>query len=672
MDVLNWEQRSENNEMKKILSRPIKILVLSLLAVAVIGVFSALPANRGQPAPAFDLPLINGSGFLNSNDLFPFYDYTFLIFWDSNCPHCVESLLQCEAFYQAQTSENVAIVGIHPDEGDLFEVQQLLETNGIVFPQMLDRGGETGQNYSISHATFTLYLVDRGGGIAARRSDPQGNMKTVLEELLSDEAVKIAGQEKRENASSGDEELTATGPTAGFVFHGDQRLRFLAIDSRGEGAAGPYGEEVQPGNHLLYRFEFEMSRKLTRHLRAGGLLRISNEDEKILEAGPKYYGSEWGSAFAEMTVDNFLFRIGYYDVSMTPLTLMRWDWEDNPRIGGNAGCGCAAAAGVLLVESLEELGPDLVFEGGVASYRRSNWEARAFYAIPRRARETTYLEVRSTGAERARYSLEIFGFESLWRRFDERTESSWKAGVHLVGSWEDRRTVDFDALGYNLIAPDPWHSSTTVSADCAVPIVRSLDLEAEWILWNEADDHAANCCDTIPATKGKGGKVGIVFERSPGWNVRCDYLYLNHDFYSPFSALSYQPNREGVRFSARVPVRGEIASASLFYKRLRELETPERGADKEIDSVFGASLDLELPGGLGGSLGWLDNGTWRTGEVEAHDDIRKALIVEARYRFDKRSLLQIQYQRVDGKAVDDNGENEALANLYSVYLSARF
>jgi hypothetical protein len=658
--------------MKKFRAGFFRIFAFPALAVAVGGIPYTTRAERAQTAPAFDLPLINGYGYQSSGDLFRAHKYTFLVFWDSSCPHCVESLLQCEAFYERQTSDDVAIVGIHADQGDQFEVQQLLDANGIVFPQLWDLGGETGQNYGISYATFTLFLVDGGGRIIAHRPDPKGDMEVILEEMMASETGGAPEPERPQAVSDGGEKPAPAAPPARFVFRGNLRTRFLAIDARGAGAAGPYGEAVQPGNSLLYRFEFETSRKITRHLRAGGLLRISNEGEKVLASGPKYLGSEWGSAFAEMNLDGSLLRIGYYDISMTPLTLMRWDWEDNPRIGGNAGCGCAASAGILLVESLEELDTDLVFEGGVASYRRSNFEARAFYAIPRRAIETTAQEHIRLGRERARYSLELYGFESLWRRHDVRTGSSWKAGVHLAGSWEDRRSVDFDALGYGLITPDPWHSSTIVSADLSVPVVYSLDIEGEWILWNKADDHRAACCDTIPATTGKGGKVGVVFERSPGWNLRCDYVYLNHDFYSPFAALSYQPNRVGFRFSAAAPIGGETAAVSLFYKRLRELETPDPGAEKEHDSVFGTSFDLELPSGLGGSVGWLDNGTWRSGELDRHDEVRKALVVEARYRFNKASLLQIQYQRVDGTVIDEHGEADALTNLYSVYLSTRF
>jgi hypothetical protein len=643
-------------------------------AIALLAVFTTsgvAQVSSGRPAPSFELPRLSGSGYLASDELFSTHQQTLLIFWDSDCPHCVESLLECDIFYAERGSDDIAMVGIHADQGNISDVFQLIEANGISFPQLWDLGGETGQNYDITLASFTLFLVDRNGSIIAQRSDPEGNMRAVLDGILAELESKT-----RRSAPSGISARRETPPPMhhGFVFHGQQRIRFLGIDARGSGAAGPYGEEVQPGNNLLYRFEFEMSKRINRHLRVGGLLRISNEGEDVLESGPQYFASEWGSAFAEVTADRFQFRIGYYDMYMTPLTLMRWDWNDNPRIGGDAGCGCGAAAGVLLVESLEELNPELIFEGGMATYRISGLEAKVFYAIPRRANKTTYLEVRSTGVDRADFSLEIFGFESLWRRFDSRTNLSYELGVHFTGSRENPRSVDFDALGYP--ATDPWYDAMVISADWFIPLVRFIGLEGEWLLWNRARGHGIFNEDDPLTTRGKGGVAGIVFDKEPGWNVRCDYIRLDDEFYSPFAALSYAPNREGFRVSADVPIAGEALVASVFYKSLREMDTIEPGANKEETSFVGVSIDAELSNGLGGSLGWLDNSIWRRGSseppVEQYDVVRKALVVGARYSFDKNSSLQLQYQRIDGSRKRGGLEDDALTNLFSVYLSARF
>jgi hypothetical protein len=457
----------------------------------------------------------------------------------------------------------------------------------------------------------------------------------------------------------------------GFTFQADSRLRFLGIDARGGGAVGPYGEAVEPGDNLLFRFELEMTRRVGRRLMAGGLLRISNEDETVLDAGPKYFGSEWGSVFAEVFAGGFSLRLGYYDVVMTPLTLMRWDWDDNPRIGGNAGCGCGAAGGVLLVESLEELSPELVFEGGVAEFRAGGVHTRAFYAIPRRPRETSYLEARSTGAERARYSLEIGGLESVWRHSDRRTGSAWRIGVRAVASWENRRSVDFDRLGYPV--PEPWSSSGIVTVDGAVPIIRSIDLAGEWVVWNEAKTEGLGPFggEDRVILKGTGGFVGAVFTRAPGWRVRCDYLRLDPDFYAPFAALSYSPNRQGARASTEIPLVGGDLVVSVFYKRLEEISTSEPVVEKAKESQFGASIDAAPTNDWGATVGWLDNGTWRGGRVDRFDETRRALVATGRWAVTGTSFLEVQYQRIDSEERRHGELNESLANLYSVYFRTR-
>jgi hypothetical protein len=243
-------------------------------------------------------------------------------------------------------------------------------------------------------------------------------------------------------------------------------------------------------------------------------------------------------------------------------------------------------------------------------------------------------------------------------------------GLRGVATWEDDESVDFVGLGYPL--PAPSSSSVIVTSDWNIPVVRHLDLRGEWMIYNEAEENAEKCCDTTYTSGGKGGLAGLVFERAPGWRLRLDYIYLDPNFYSPFAALSYVPNREGARVSADIPVYPERVLASIFYKRLRETETPHPAAEKEQESVFGVSLDAEFPSGFGGSLGWLDTGTWRNGPYQPVDDVRKALVLGARYRFNKMTTLQIQYESLDRTITARGVESESAAKLYSVYLSARF
>lgn len=638
-----------------------------VIAACLLSGSRAQAIDPGQPAPSFELPLMDGSGSVRSDELFPAHDYTFIVFWWSSCPHCVEALLACERFHRQYGGEDVAILGINADESSLLSAQGVIEANGIAFPQAHDEGGMVSAAYGVSEETFTVYLVSGDGALLDAQIDPQGDVGTAMEEMLSAPAGSYArGEPETSNPD-------AEPAIHGISFRGLQRIRYLYIDSRGSGAAGLYGEPVSPGGSLQYRIQVEASKRLTERLRAGGLLRISNEGRAVLESGPEYLGSEWGSAFAEIDAGGFHARLGYFCLFMTPLTLMRWDWDDNPRVGGDTGCGCgAAAAGVLNVESLEELGPDLMFEGALVTYGRADFEARLFYAIPRRAVETSYTAYRYGGAERARYSQEIAGFEGTWQHLDRRTGSFWKAGAHAITTFENKRSVDFAGLGY--LSTDPWIGTWTVSVTGEAPLIKYVRLRGELIAWNRTDERGILTEDRFvnASREGGGGIGGVAIEKSQRLGLLLDYLRLASDFYAPFAALSYEPNAEGFRASARTPLYRDLASLSLFHKRLREIDVPEAGMERKEISLSGASLDVDFGGSLGVGLGWLGKKSQRNGTISPSDERRTGLTASIRREFGSSGVIRLQYERVSSESVGSGIATDSESDMYSLYSSLRF
>jgi peroxiredoxin len=636
------------------------------LAACIFPGSRALAIDAGETAPPFELRLMDGAGRVRSGELFPEYDYTFLVFWRSSCPHCVEALLACERFYREFGSEETSVLGINADERSLLAAQGVIESNGITFPQAHDAGGAVSASYGIPNETFTVCLVGGNGNVLDVRFDPQGDIGAVMEEMLSS-----PGGPSAHDTSAAGERGAEKAP--GISYRGLQRIRYLSIDSHGSDAAGLYGEPVSSGAAVQYRLEVEASKRLTRNLRAGALLRITNEGRKVLESGPEYLGSEWGSVFAEIEAGSFSLRFGYFALSMTPLTLMRWDWDDNPRVGGDTGCGCgAAAAGALVVESLEELGSDLTFEGALAAYGGANLEARFFYAIPRRARETSSLEYRYGGADRARYSQEIAGLEGKWQRLDERTGSFWKAGLHAITSFENKRSVDFSGLGY--LSADPWVSTWTVSVTGEAPLTRHARMRGELIAWNHVDERGILTEDgpLDVSREGGGGIGGIVIEKSPSLGLMLDYVRLDADFYTPLAALSYEPNTEGIRVSARAPLFRDLASLALFYKRLREVDVALSGMERKQISLSGASLEIEPGGSLGASLGWLEKKSSRGGTISPSDGRRRAIVANLRHDFGKAGVIRLQYERITGESRTPDLETESGTDMYSLYSSVSF
>ncbi|MDD3642268.1 MAG: TlpA disulfide reductase family protein [Candidatus Krumholzibacteria bacterium] len=622
-------------------------------------------AAGGAAAPAFELPALEGGRFVSSASLFRDHQMTFVIFWDGECPSCVESLRQCQIFYDRVEGGDMTVVGINVDAGDDLAVRGVVAASGVTFPQLRDRDGAAAAAWGVPASTFAVFLVDREGMIADRRIDPEGPIPALMElMLLGGSGTGSAGAEEPEARPSSHD----AGVCAGLLVRGDARVKFLSVDASGDGATGPYGERLEPGNSLLQRFELEASMRVGRHLRAGGLLRAGTEGIAVLRAGPQYFDSERGSVFASIEAGPLTARLGYFTMHMTPLTMMRWDWNDNPRTGGDAGCGCGATAGILIVESLEELGPDLTFEGATAGWSRGEFEADLFYAMPRRARDTRAVVWQYGGEEQAAYPLEIYGMQAKWRRHDRRTGRFWGAGVHLLGHREDSGAIDPVDLGY---APFEHHEGEILTADAEIPLLPAVSLEGEWIaLCRDAGGNLGPGHDERAERDGSGGILGLAAAREGLLDLRFEYLRLSSGFYSPFAALSYEAGRHGMRASAIVRLPGGWSALSLFYKRLREIDVPEPGAERGELSFAGATFDIDHPAGPGGSISWLDRGEWRGGDMLGRDESRRTLTASVRHRFGRFAWIEAMYQRTD--AEDALHGPTSRTDIFSVYLRAEF
>jgi peroxiredoxin len=633
------------------------LTVLPLLLSAPVPGGAAV-LEQGDPAPRFELPVLGGHGYLASHDKYSAYEATFVIFWSAECPECVESLRRCQEFHSTVTGGDISVLGVNGDEGGLLEVREIVEASGVDFVQLHDGTGLAAARYGVPPSSFAVFLVDRKGIVQSAAVDPQGDVYQLMEDMLMGEAV----GESLESSGGG---VSAYG----FSLHGLARIKYLSIDTRGEDAQGPYGQSLQAGNSLLQRYELEIAKSLGRHVRVGGLLRISNEGIEVLRAGPDYLDSEWGSVFGQIDYGWLSLRLGYYEMHMTPLTMMRWDWDDNPRTGGDAGCGCGPAGGVLIVESVEELGPDLVFEGVRARLSSGEFETDVFYAMPRRARSVPVVAWQLIGEEMAAYSMEIYGLQTRWRRHDRRTGSFWSAGLHFLGSWEDPRSVDEGALGY---APFERYTSGILTATANLPIVSHVDLRGEWIMVNKAKGYNLGPGhDEEVDLSGSGGTAGLALDDAGPVDLNIDYLRLAKEFYSPFVAISYQPGRHGMRINGRVRLPGGWSALSVFYKRLESIDEVA-GMEKENLSFTGVTIDADLESGPGGSISVLDRGEWRGGDTLPYDSARRTYTLSARYRFLKNTFVEGMYQRVETEESPAGMDTGSDTNLYSVYFRSEF
>jgi hypothetical protein len=347
---------------------------------------------------------------------------------------------------------------------------------------------------------------------------------------------------------------------------------------------GPYGEVLEQGKSLTFRLQCQVTAEVASWLSAGALLRLSNENEDVLELGPQYFSNELGSVFAKYLGGSFSARLGYFDAHFSPLSLMRWDAEDNPRTGGRSStCACAGSAGAYLLQSLEELGPDLTLEGlDLAWSFRSLATLRAFYAIPRTAHEVSYAALES-GSETLldfRYRRDLYGIRADLSPWDHAGAPRPGVSFHSVVARDDEESAILPLAGYESLVPavnDQVHGGRIT-----VPVGRRLSVDAEFDR-TRTDDDVRQATDEI---RYGNGFLGTAAAEPTAWlSASAAYLYTSDDFVSTYKALSYQPNRKGARL--RLNVHPGRLGVDLFARYLQPVEPDS------LESTVTSTLVLE-------------------------------------------------------------------------------
>jgi hypothetical protein len=336
-------------------------------------------------------------------------------------------------------------------------------------------------------------------------------------------------------------------------FASDIRLRWRWVDS---GSPGPlrstYGEFIQRGISLKHRFVFDVTYPMTPELRIGGRLRVSNEPQMVLETGPEYYSSEFGTAFIAYETPALTSRFGFYETYYTPLTLMRWDLKDDAEGGGCPVCSATpGTAGAILGESLEILGPVLTFEG--LSFKASPGDVLGldvFYARPKVARETDYGLMRQVNTYGGRLDLSTYL---------ERASGLLSVGLIGVRSEEDQGSVE--SVDGSPVYPLQPYKNSVYGLTLEAPVVRWLTIGGD-VTYSKTE--ISEGTDEIEK-KGAGGILSLDV-RTGGIRWENAYVYITPDWESYFRALSYNPDRKGWR--SRFVLERETWLVSLFARHL--------------------------------------------------------------------------------------------------------
>ena len=356
---------------------------------------------------------------------------------------------------------------------------------------------------------------------------------------------------------------------------GEAKFRLRNLYSDVLHPIGSYGESLEKGQRLNHRMILELEAKISGKLSAGGMLRLSNEGEMVFETGPDHLSNDRGSVFIKYNPRNLRSTFGYYDIYFTPLTLMRWDMEDNPEAGGTSGCACPSEGGAIISESLEELGPDLTFEGAKINTSIGDYvDVVALLARPRIAEEgNTYRQY-------------LYGTNIKFFSYHKPSTSFRWLRVTALSMDDDKISVAEPLqIPYNPIR------NRIYSLDFNLPIRKMLLLNGEFAL-SETNWNLLLAEDKID--QGYATILGLWIKYPHRMLTKASYLRMNPKYKSLYSALSYISNRHGFRISSNYEIVKDKFSIWMFHKRLRELESIIKSEPEFLTTLSTVSLGTSI------------------------------------------------------------------------------
>jgi hypothetical protein len=502
---------------------------------------------------------------------------------------------------------------------------------------------------------FSPPLIKGAGGISA--SADEEDLAQSLDEKIEELSAEV--ESLTASLESQTEELSR------IRIWGETKLRLRNIHSDVLHPTGSYGETLEKGQNLNHRMILEVEARINEKLATGGMVRLSNEGEIVFETGPEHLSSDRGSVFVKYNPRNLKSTFGYYDIHFTPLTLMRWDMEDNPEAGGTSRCACPSEGGAITSESLEELGPDLTFEGGkVNANIGDNIDVVALLARPRIAEEEKT------------YRQYLYGTNITFRSYHKPSTSFRWLGVTAISINDDETSIAEPLkIPYNPIR------NRIYSVDFNLPISLSkggkggiLSLKGEFAFSESEEDEISRGYATI---------MEISTQYPHRMLTKASYLRMNPKYESFYNALSYTSNRHGFRISSNYEIVKDKLSTWAFYKRLQELESiikSEPELLKTLSTVsFGTSITpikkflirasyiLQLTRrDERASLRFAQGQAW--GKVH---NATQNINIDFTYNVARENSLTFKYQYINHRDEVNMG-SDYQANITSVLISTKF
>jgi len=158
--------------------RPVKLAAQGLALAAVAGLLVLLVwkvvrqetggAATNEPAPAFDLPRLEGDGRVSLASLQG--RAVVVNFWASWCDPCRDESPYLERLWREQRSRGLVLVGVNEEDVSK-DAQRFARRHGLTYPLVRDKSGGLRDDYGLRGYPET-FVIDRRGKIVERVAGP--------------------------------------------------------------------------------------------------------------------------------------------------------------------------------------------------------------------------------------------------------------------------------------------------------------------------------------------------------------------------------------------------------------------------------------------------------------------------------------------------------------------
>ena len=133
-------------------------LILFIFLSFFLSGMSSPPLRVGGPAPSFELETLKG-GIFNSSELKN--KAVILNFWATWCVPCIKEMPELNKAYASFKDNDVEIIAVNFAETKS-KVDEFVKKHPINFPVLLDKYGNTSQDYRVRTLPVTYFISPEG------------------------------------------------------------------------------------------------------------------------------------------------------------------------------------------------------------------------------------------------------------------------------------------------------------------------------------------------------------------------------------------------------------------------------------------------------------------------------------------------------------------------------